>query len=73
MSNIATATINVVDVGKITVVPTAPATTNSVTETFTVGALTPAPGTLALSWDTSADGVLWTPDRRRVGDVPAGR
>ncbi len=61
VSNIATATISVVDVGKITVVPTAPATTNSVTETFTVGGLTPVAGTLALSWDTSADGVLWNP------------
>jgi Ca2+-binding RTX toxin-like protein len=60
VSNIATATINVVDVGKITVAPTAPATTNSVTETFTVGALAPA-GAVALSWDTSLDGVAWTP------------
>ena len=41
VSNIATATINVVNVGKITVAPTAPATTNSVTEAFTAGALTP--------------------------------
>ena len=61
VSNIATATINVVNVGKITVVPTAPATTNSVTETFTAGALTPVPGSLALSWDTSTDGIPWTP------------
>ena len=42
VSNIATATINVVNAGKITVVPTAPATTNSVTESFTAGALPPA-------------------------------
>jgi hypothetical protein len=61
VSNVATATINVVNEGKITVVPTSPATTNSVTETFTAGVLAPAPGTLALSWDTSTDGVLWTP------------
>ena len=61
VSNIATATINVVNVGKITVLPTAPATTNSVTETFVVGALTPAAGSLALSWDTSVDSTTWTP------------
>ena len=60
VSNIATATINVVNVGKISVVPTAPATTNSVTETFTQGALIPA-GAVTLGWDTSADGVTWTP------------
>ena len=60
VSNIATATINVVNVGLISVVPTAPATTNSVTETFTQGALIPA-GAVTLGWDTSADGVTWTP------------
>ena len=60
VSNVATATINVVNVGKITVAPTAPAATNSLTETFIVGALTPAGG-VTLGWDTSTDGVLWTP------------
>ena len=39
VSNIATATINVVNAGTIAVVPTAPATTASVTELFTQGAL----------------------------------
>jgi hypothetical protein len=60
VSNTATATINVVNVGKITVAPTAPATTNSVSEVFTAGALTPA-GAVTLGWDTSTDGMLWTP------------
>ena len=72
VSNIATATINVVNVGKITVVPTAPATTNSVTETFTQGALIPVPGSLALGWDTSTDGVLGPRQalRRRPSCLP---
>ena len=60
VSNIATATINVVNAGKITVTPTAPATTDSVTEAFTAGAL-PGAGSLNFGWDTSADGVAWTP------------
>ena len=61
VGNIATATINVVNIGKISVVPTAPATTNSVTETYVQGALIPVPGSLALSWDTSTNGISWTP------------
>ena len=60
VSNVATVTINVVNVGKITVAPTAPATTNSVTEAFTAGAL-PVQSGVTLGWDTSTDGVLWTP------------
>ena len=61
VSNVATATINVVNAGKITVVPTRPGNGDSVTESFTAGALPPVPGTLTFSWDTSPDGGTWTP------------
>ena len=71
VSNIATATINVVNAGSVTV-PTAPATTNSVTEAFTPVPCTGA-GAVTLSWDTSADGVTVDPDGRCVGDLPACR
>ena len=63
LSNEANVTINVVNTGKITVVPTPPAgSVASVTESFAGSALPPDPGTLALSWDTSSDGgTTWTP------------
>ena len=73
VSNIATATINVVNVGKITVVPTAPATTNSVTETFTVGALTPAPGSAHPQLGHLDRWRAVDADGRCLGDLPACR
>ena len=61
VSNVATATINVTnDVGAVSIAPTNPATTNSVSETFVHGKL-PVVGSVALGWDTSTDSVTWVP------------
>ena len=55
VSDPATVTINVVNVGGITVAPTAAATTNSLTETFTQSVLAPTPGSFKFGAATAGD------------------
>jgi Ca2+-binding RTX toxin-like protein len=55
-SNVATATINVAPVGTVAIVPTAPATTTSISARFAFGGpVQPA----VYSWESSLDGTTW--------------
>jgi len=58
VSNPATATINVIAVG-VTVAPTNPAATTSLTATLNFNGT--VAGSPSFSWDSSTDGITWTP------------
>ena len=57
VSNIATASFNILPIGTVNIAPTAPATVTSLTTSFVFGGPATAP---TFTWDSSVDGVTWT-------------